>query len=336
MNDSLEHPYRGIGNGASFELADGLTWIRLPLPFPPRHVNVYRFEDEGGPVLVDCGFPDDATTACWKQLGSVPPAPDIVVTHFHPDHIGQAAHFEAMGARVHAPAPELEAAGELHALSGEQMQGSFAEFFALNGVSVPVAAIGGNRYRAAVPDLPAHAEPLGAGALPFAPSWSVSFAGGHSPAHALLYRHESPMLIAGDILLPEITPNISVWPNAPEADPLDDYLAALEELHKLPGNTLVLPAHGLPYRGVQRRIEAIRTHHEKRLSILRKAAGEGAALSAAEAIRLLFRPDLEPSSLPFALGEALAHLNRLRHGDELVRKLDEQGIYRYHARPRNS
>jgi glyoxylase-like metal-dependent hydrolase (beta-lactamase superfamily II) len=332
MNEPLEYPWPEIGRGERLDLGEGVRWIRLPLPFSPAHVNVYRLGNWDDSVLVDSGFSDPTTTAIWKRLESDSPVARVLVTHFHPDHIGQAARFEAAGATIHVPAAELEAARALHAFSGERMRESFAAFFEANGLVASSGGLGGgNRYRGAVPRLPQRAESLAAGALKFAPDWEVGFASGHSPAHALLYRSEPATLVAGDILLPNITPNISVWPNAPEADPLGDYLAALERLRTLPETTLVLPAHGLPYRGLHQRIEALFSHHADRLERLRAAAKAGTALSGAGAIRLLFRPDLEASSLLFALGEALAHLNHLWHHGEFERTRDEAGVYRYYG-----
>ncbi len=210
------------------------------------------------------------------------------------------------------------------------MQAMFAAFFRENGVVLPEGGLSySNSYRKAVPKLPAHADSLAAGALAFAPGWSLRFASGHSPAHALLFRAESAVLAAGDILLPTITPNVSVWPDAPEADPLGDYLAALEGLRELPADTLVLPAHGLPYRGLHARIEALVAHHEDRLNLLRSVAKNDKTISAADAIVHLFPQEIKPGSLPFAHGEALAHLNRLWHLGEFERTRTQDGIYRY-------
>lgn len=332
MNQSLEYPWPEIDPGDSLDLGDGVSWIRLPLPFLPGHINVYRLGNGDESVLVDTGFPYPETTAIWKRLEVDNPVVRVVVTHFHPDHIGQATRFEAEGATVHVPAAELEEARTLHDLSDEHMRESFMAFFEANGMSVSSGGLGGgNRYRNAVPRLPQRAEHLAAGPLTFAPAWQVSFASGHSPAHALLYRSDPATLVAGDILLPTITPNISVWPDAPEADPLGDYLLALERLRALPEDTLVLPAHGLPYRGLHQRIAVLKKHHAHRLQRLRETARKGVLLCGAEAVRLLFSPDLEASNLPFALGEALAHLNRLWHCGEFERTRDDAGVYHYGA-----
>ena len=328
MSAALEYPCGEIGFAVPESLREGVEWIRLPLPFPPRHVNVYRLQTAAGPLLVDTGFADAETDRAWAAVG-VPPAPRVLVTHFHPDHVGQAARLERAGARVLMAAPETAKAHALAALAGTEVQSSLRNFFAAHGLSVPEGGLGhGNGYRRAVPELPAHAETLAAGPLPFDPDWRVRFAGGHSPAHALVAG--SGVIAAGDILLPTISPNVSVWPDAPDADPLGDYLGALESLRDLAADTLVLPAHGLPYRGVRERIAALAAHHAERLDLLRSLAATR-TLTAADVVPRMFSPDLKPSSLPFALGEAIAHLNRLWHAGEFERERGADGVYRYAA-----
>ncbi len=329
--NAVEYLLEAPEPGVAVRVTEDVEWIRLPLPFRPSHVNVYRLLDDAGrPFVVDAGLADHETTRAWDAVGRIPER--LVVTHFHPDHIGQAARLETMGVGIHAPAPELAHARVLHAMSPERVQATLAAFFQANGLRFPEGANRiGNGYRRAVPTLPATAEPLALGPLSYARRWSVRFASGHSPAHALLYRAEDPVLAAGDILLPEISPNISVWPDSPDADPLGEYLSALDRLRELPEATVVLPAHGVPYRGVHQRIEALVTHHERRLNVLRAAAG-GGLICAADVIPRLFSPDLKPASLPFALGEALAHLNRLWHAGEFGRMRDDAGVWRYHAR----
>ncbi len=110
---TLEYPYPDICPGASLPLAADVEWIRLPLPFPPGHVNVYRLATDDGAVLVDTGYADEETTRAWQSFAAEPPAPRVVVTHFHPDHIGQAARLEAAGAKLYVPGPELTQARAL-------------------------------------------------------------------------------------------------------------------------------------------------------------------------------------------------------------------------------
>ncbi|MGH8127037.1 MAG: MBL fold metallo-hydrolase [Gammaproteobacteria bacterium] len=304
--------------GERVALEDGVEWTRLPLPFKPGHINVYFLHgDDEAPFLLDTGYGNEETSALWD---ATPSPRRVVVTHFHPDHIGQAAHLEAAGAELYITRAEYAQARALHALSGEQLGESMGRFYAAHGVPYNTQMFGsGNGYRRSVPALPDTPHWLDTETLPFAPQWQVSVASGHSPAHALLFRRDNPVLAAGDIVLPEITPNISVWPDAPEADPLGDYLAALEALRALPADTLVLPAHGLPFRGLHERLDQLTDHHAKQLERLRDAL-DGKSATASSLMPQLFGRELQPGSIPFALGETLAHLHRLWRTGEIVRE----------------
>lgn len=331
MSSSLDMQGPAPEFGETRALAPGVRWLRLPLPFPPRHINVYLLDgDDDKPFLVDTGFAGEQTSELWNTRYTCPG--NVVVTHFHPDHIGQAAHLEDTGARVHLPHAEWQKAEMLHGLSGEEVDASLESFFTCNGMRCESSMFGrGNGYRRSVPQLPKAPGPLEQGPPAFAGSWEVSFASGHSPAHALLFRAGEPVLAAGDVMLPEITPNISVWPDDPGADPLGDYLDALERLRVLPEGTLVLPAHGVPYRGLHTRINELIAHHEERLQELRDLLVKGGC-SAMEALPTLFPRYLKPGSVPFAFGETLAHLNRLWHAGEVFRSVDRGDVYYYSLR----
>jgi glyoxylase-like metal-dependent hydrolase (beta-lactamase superfamily II) len=314
--------------GVVTPLAAGVRWVRLPLPFPPGHINVYLLEgDDGEPFLVDTGFADAGTTGIWRQQ----PVPlRVVVTHFHPDHIGQAAHFNVAGAEVYMPAAEWTQARTLQGFDDAEVDASLSRFFICNGMHYDTAMFGrGNGYRRSVPELPRAVKTLARGTLPFTLRWRAFFVSGHSPEHALLLRAADPVLAAGDVVLPRITPNISVWPDAPEADPLGDYLDALEAMHTLPADALVLPAHGLPFRGLHERLDQLAAHHAERLQDLRDLL-HGRSCTAADALPRLFPDELKPSSMLFALGETLAHLNRLWRAGEIERQCDNTGVFRYY------
>jgi glyoxylase-like metal-dependent hydrolase (beta-lactamase superfamily II) len=313
--------------GDTRALAPGVRWLRLPLPFPPRHINVYLIDGDDESFLVDSGFSGEETAQLWRAPYRCPG--NVVVTHFHPDHIGQAAHLEDGGAYIHLPQAEWQKASMLHGLSGEAVDASLESFFTRNGMRCEGSMFGrGNGYRRSVPHLPKAPGLLEQAPLAFARSWAVSFASGHSPAHALMFRAEEPVLAAGDVMLPEITPNISVWPDDPDADPLGDYFDSLERLRVLPEDTLVLPAHGLAYRGLHARINELVDHHEERLQELRDLLEKGDC-SAMEALPTLFPRHLKPGSVPFAFGETLAHLNRLWHAGDVSRNVGKGGVYYY-------
>lgn len=149
-------------------------------------------------------------------------------------------------------------------------------------------------------------------------------------AHAAAVRTRAHInLISGDRVLPRISisTNVSVWPMEPEGDPLAQYLHSLERLRELPPATLVLPSHGLPFRGLHRRIDELCAHHEARLTRTLEVCREPRA--AAELLPGLFGRDFNDYQLLFAMGEAIAHLNHLMHAARLARCADDDGCYRF-------
>lgn len=325
---SLDYRDPAPAFGESRTLAAGVKWLRLPLPFPPAHINVYLLDDgRGNQFLVDTGFSGEETGALWDSRYGCPNR--AVVTHFHPDHIGQAGHLSTLGARIYIPRAEWDKARMLQSLSGEQVDASLEAYFTRNGMRCDESMFGrGNGYRRSVPQLPEHVTVLEEGSVPFATDWHAHFASGHSPAHALLFRENDPVLACGDVVLPTITPNISVWPDEPDADPLGKYLQALERLRALPERVLVLPAHGLPYTGLHERIDELLNHHEARLQELSKLLS-GGSRTAMQAMPTLFPRELKPGSVPFAFGETLAHLNRLWYRGDAERIIGENNRYYY-------
>ena len=135
------------------------------------------------------------------------------------------------------------------------------------------------------------------------------------------------MLISGDQVLPKITTNVSVWPDRPHDDPLRLYLDSLARFRPLPADALVLPSHGLPFRGLHARLDVLRMHHDERLAETLDALGE--PRTAAELIPVLFRRQLDTHQLSFAIGEALAHLTYLEAAGSITRTLDADGLERF-------
>jgi len=150
---------------------------------------------------------------------------------------------------------------------------------------------------------------------------------GHAPEHACLWDRVGRVLIAGDQVLPKITTNVSVWPEQPGANPLRLYLDSLDRFQPMAPDTLVLPSHGLPFRGLHARLEYLRDHHAARLGEALDALVE--PRTAAELVPALFRRQLDSHQLSFALGEALAHLHFLEAEGRAVRLIDTDGVHRF-------
>jgi len=150
---------------------------------------------------------------------------------------------------------------------------------------------------------------------------------GHSPEHAALYCKELGVLISGDMVLPKISTNVSVWPLEPLGNPLKLFLESILRYAQLPARTLVLPSHGLPFRGVRERVAQLHEHHSLRLQELAEACAT--PKSAAEVIGTLFRRELDVHQLYFAMGEAMAHLHYLAELGQLSRETGADGVIRY-------
>ena len=139
-------------------------------------------------------------------------------------------------------------------------------------------------------------------------SWRVVVGEGHSPQLAALYSEERGLLISGDQVLPGISPNVSVRPENPDANPLRDFLESLARFRALPAGTLVLPSHKLPFYGLHARVDQIIAHHRDRLAVAKAACGDATAM---EVLKAIFPRALDRHQVHFAIGETLAHLNYL-------------------------
>ena len=160
--------------------------------------------------------------------------------------------------------------------------------------------------------------------------WRCLVGHGHAPEHISLFSETLGVMISGDMVLPRISTNVSVVDVEPEADPLQLYLDSIARLGALPADTLVLPAHGKPFRGLHARIDQLQQHHQERLAEVLEAC-TAKPCHAAELLPMMFRRPLDLHQTTFAMGEAVAHLHRLWLGGLLRRTLDADGIHRFSA-----
>jgi glyoxylase-like metal-dependent hydrolase (beta-lactamase superfamily II) len=336
MNASLPAAIRALSYpwsaapppGVAREVAADVWWLRMPLPFALDHVNLWLCRDRDGWVQIDTGLGDAATRALWERhfrttFGNRPLV-GVIATHYHPDHVGNAAW---LAARWGCPVTMAEAEYLTAHAVAEERAGYGAQatcaLFRSHGLGAPdlsALAARGNSYRSGVPELPhCHQRLLADEQIAIgAHRWRMLPGHGHSPEHAALYCSELGVLISGDMLLPKISTNVSVWPVEPDGDPLRLFLASLERFEGLPADTLVLPSHGLPFVGIPARVEALREHHSARLAEV-EAAALAAPVTAAEVVPVLFRRRLDVQQKLFAMGEAIAHLNHLWRAGRLER-----------------
>lgn len=305
--------------GGVVEVDPGVLWVRLPLPFALDHINVWLLADGPGWTLVDTGIGDDATRTAWERISrdvlGGRPLLRVVCTHYHPDHVGLAGWFAARhGAELWCSQAEF-----LHArlYTSERLARATAaarRFYRRAGVPAaeqPRLLEQVPSYRRYVRDVPTSYHRLREGAeLRIGGlAWRVVVGRGHSPEHVCLHAPARGLLVSGDQVLPAITPNVSVWPSEPDADPVADFLETVEALRRVPDGVAVLPSHGRPFRGLHRRLDELASHHRQRLEDVLAACAE--PRTAHEVMLSMFPRDLDPHQTTFAVGEGLAHINHL-------------------------
>jgi glyoxylase-like metal-dependent hydrolase (beta-lactamase superfamily II) len=335
---SLEHPWsEPPAPATTIDVAPGIRWLRMPLPFALDHINLWLLEDGPGFTIVDTGIGLDETRALWarifaERLGGRP-VTRVVVTHFHPDHMGNAGWLTGhWGVHLWCTQGEYFAAKLARHLDTPEDFAPRLEHYRRNGVEGEALARlerRGNHYAGLVPSVPGEfhcvrdGDVLEIGAR----RWRALTVLGHAPEHACLWSAEDGVLISGDQVLPKITTNVSVWADQPWENPLRLYLDSLARFRPMAPGTLVLPSHGLPFHGLHERIAMLRDHHAARLGEAADALTE--LRSAADIVPILFRRKLDTHQLSFAMGEALAHLHFLEADGRAVRVVGEDGIHRF-------
>lgn len=331
--------------GYALTIADGVRWIRMPLPYPVDHINLWLLRDQidgrEGWTVVDCGWARTPVKETWEQLfvNALDGLPilRVIVTHMHPDHIGL-AHWlcERWGASLWMSMTEYFSAcfwSQPYQSGADTSGPATVQFFARHGLCDPEAqeyiSQRGDYFPALVPSLPSSFVRLvhGDHITIAGRDWRVIVGYGHSPEHVSLYCETQKILIAGDMLLPRISTNVSVYNYEPEGNPLSRYLKSLDEYNGLAKDTLVLPSHGQPFRGMYERIDQQRARHTKRLQEALEACAE--PMSTFDILPVLFKRELPHNQLTFAMGEALAYLHALYFEGKLERSIDDEGVVRF-------
>ena len=332
--------------GESIRVADGILWIRMPLPFALDHINLWLLEDsdDAGPgwTIVDTGFGVAETHALWQrhftETMQGKPVKRIIVTHYHPDHVGCAAWLhERTGAPVWMTATEfLSAHAAAEDVAGFDRENS-AKLFIAHGIAsarpdfANALSTRSGAFKRGVPSAPKQyfrimdGDRITIGKR----EWRVITAFGHAPEHATLFSRDDNIFISGDQVLPRITTNVSVWGNQPEANPLKLFLDGMSKFSALPEETLVLPSHDRVFTGLHERIAELHAHHALRLGEL--VAALDTPKCAAEILPILFRRPLNDHQLVFAIGEAIAHLHFLWREGRVIRTYTADGIYNFQS-----
>jgi len=334
--------------GQAKALNSFVKWVRMPLPFALNHINLWLLRDSfngiDGWTLVDCGIANEASKEAWEDIFKNEleglPIVRVIVTHMHPDHIGLSSWLcEKWGAPLWITMTDFLLAKWLISPSGANMGsvaggGGAADHFSKHGLTeesdLEKIRARANYFSDMVPNLPLRFrrildnEIIQIGGH----SWQVVVGYGHAPEHASLWCADLNLLISGDMVLPRISTNVSVFDTEPDADPLGLYLSSLEKYFNLPAGVLVLPSHGKPFNGLHLRVDQLKKHHADRLeeTIAFCSSGPG---HARDLVPVMFKRELDLHQLTFAMGEAIAHLNYLWRGGYLLREACSDGVLRF-------
>jgi glyoxylase-like metal-dependent hydrolase (beta-lactamase superfamily II) len=339
---SLEYPFPEVpAPGATLEVAPGIHWLSMPLPFQLDHINLWLLRDEDSWTVVDTGIGNAQTRDLWEKVllgkGRVK---KVVLTHYHPDHAGNAAWLCSRdGAPMWTTQGEYLTAHAVRTSGAGYTADAVLAVFRANGLDAErlkgmAEMRGNNRYAELVPEFPHSYRRIieGDRLLIGGNEWRAIVGHGHAPEHLSLFCAELNAVIAGDMLLSTISTNVSVWSIDPEGDPLRLFLDSIARYRELPASVLVLPSHGKPFRGAHTRIEQLERHHRDKFDILARVL-HGEARSAGELLEVLFpKRKLDLHQTFFAMGEAIAHLHYLYYAGRATRELGGDGIMRYATR----
>lgn len=339
----LTYPFEApLEQGGSLDVAPGVKWIRMPLPFTLSHINVWAVADGDGWALIDTGIRSKETADTWRELFEGPldgkPVTRVFATHMHPDHVGMAGWLtRRFDCRLWMSREEYLSCRALVADTVREAPSDGVRFYKRAGWTDDEV----ETYRARFGDFGKHiyalpdsirrlrdGERLDIGGR----EWRVVMGNGHSPEHACFYCPDLALLISGDQVLPRISSNVSVHPTEPDADPLGDWLDSIDKLRReVPDDVLVLPAHNECFRGLHRRLDDLARGHGHGLERLRARLAE--PRRAVDVFDTLFARPIEGDHLlSLATGESLAHLNYLLHRGQARLDVDADGVGWYSAK----
>jgi glyoxylase-like metal-dependent hydrolase (beta-lactamase superfamily II) len=339
---NLDYPFATRPElGETLEIAPGVHWIRMRLPFQLNHINLWLLEDGDGWTIVDTGLRDETTAEAWKQVFERTmagrPVKRVIVTHLHPDHVGMAGWLvRRFDVELWMSRTDYLLCRNLVADTGHEAPEEGVRFYrasgfpqeALEDYKTRFGGFGRGVYR-----LPNSYRRMQEGDVIRigARDWRVVVGRGHAPEHACLWCQEDNLFISGDQILPRISSNVSLFPTEPAANPLQDWIDSCVRLKSLlPAEILVLPSHNEPFRGVDLRLQELIDGHEKGLDALSDLCAE--PKRAVDCFPALFRTRITSGNFMMATGESLAHLNCLEARGRIARHRDGEGVDWYRAK----
>ena len=324
-------------NKKVFKIQEGVYWAKFLLPSMISHVNVYILDDTDGITIVDTGLSCNSCINSWRYIlrndFKNKDIKRVIVTHHHPDHMGLMGWFkenfntEVWTSRSSWLTGRMLTLDHKKVVSQENLKfwlssGMPSELLEKKRLEKPFnfgdfvkkIPLG---YRRIIED-----EEVMIGNK----KWFIKLTDGHAPEQVVLFCPELKIFISADQLLPGISPNISVYPTEPNANPLEEYLKSCGKLLQIKDlDYLVLPGHNLPFYGLNLRIKQIVNHHRSALKRIEKYINKNPK-SAYDIFPVLFKRKIKDSEMVLALGEAVAHLNYLSKYGIIRREKSEKGV----------
>ena len=324
-------------HGEAIEVADGLLWIRLPLPMALDHVNIYALDEGESWSIVDTGIYTKRSVALWEEVLSGPlagkPVSRVILTHHHPDHVGMAGWLMArFGAELMASRTSWLMARMLILDAEDRPTPEALRLWRAAGMDPAIYEARKNsrpfNFADTCHPLPVGYTRLKEGDVLHAAGrdWDVHTGNGHAPEHLTLWSRDDNLVLAGDQILPSISPNIGVYPTEPEADPLSDWLDSCARFASMAHDDhLVLGGHKTPFKGLPVRMRQLADNHHGALARLRDHLTT--PRTAGECFAPLFKRKIDDGTYGLALVEAVAHLNHLYQACEISRTQRADGAY---------
>ncbi|MEM7439917.1 MAG: MBL fold metallo-hydrolase [Pseudomonadota bacterium] len=321
----------------AIEVAEGILWLRLPLPMKLDHVNIYALDDGDSWTVIDTGFYTKRMIGAWEAILAGPlagkPVGRVVVTHHHPDHVGMAGWLQSEhGAELWTSRTSWLFARMLTLDEQDSWPDETIDFYKSAGMAPDFLAKRQSErpfnYADIVYPMPLGFHGMSEGSVfqGAGRTWDVRLGNGHAPDHITLWSRDDDLVIAGDQIIPGISPNIGVYATEPDANPLGAWMdscarfaAIAEDRH------FVLPGHKLPFRGLPARMRQLEENHDHALD--RLMAHLAKPSTASECFQPIFKREIGGMEYGLALVEAVAHLNHLLHKGLAVRTRREDGAW---------
>jgi len=310
------------------EVQPNLFRIKIPLPESPlKYLNSYVIRDPERCLIIDTGLNRteclEAMLAGLRKIDVDLAKSDLFITHLHADHFGLVAKLASETSNVFFSRPEKELMASwegFEAMIGYAGRNGFPE----NELRAALGKHPGAKYGTEwIPELKVleDGDQIQFGDYQF----QCVTTPGHTMGHTCLYEPDKKILVAGDHILIDITPNIQCWSDS--QNPLKHYLSSLDKVAGMQVD-LVLPGHRRLISDHQARIEELKSHHAQRLAEVITILGTGSMTAFEVASRMTWDlkcddwNDFPVAQRWFATGEAISHLRLLEEDGEIMRKAE--------------